>query len=134
MSQITIPVAPGELIDKITILEIKAERFRDPAKLDNVRRELALLWQAWTAAPEADTDISELRARLKQVNEKLWQIEDDIRAEEARGDFGERFVALARAVYFTNDARAALKREINTRLGSQIVEEKGYVDYKQRDA
>ncbi len=131
MSQIMIPVAPGELIDKITILEIKSRRIEDEAKLRNVRHELALLDQVWVDAPESATDISDARRRLGEINEKLWQIEDDIRELEARGDFGEQFIALARSVYLTNDERAAVKREINTLLGSEIMEEKSYTDYSQ---
>ena len=130
MSQITIPVAPGELLDKLSILDIKSERIADPAKLDNVRRERALLEDVWRSAPEAETDVSDARARLKAVNEALWEIEDAIRECEARGDFGERFVELARSVYLRNDERAAIKREINERLGSTIVEEKSYTDYR----
>ena len=124
-----IPVAPGELIDKITILEIKSRRIKDEAKLRNVRHELALLDQVWADTPESATDISDARRRLGEINEKLWQIEDDIRELEARGDFGEQFIALARSVYLTNDERAAIKREINTLLGSKIMEEKSYTDY-----
>jgi hypothetical protein len=132
MSQIQTPIAPGELIDKITILEIKSERISDPAKLENVRRELALLNQVWESSPEHATDVSDARSRLKAVNEALWEIEDDIRERESRGDFGPRFIELARSVYLTNDRRAAIKREINERLGSQIMEEKSYTDYTRK--
>ena len=127
--QLSIPVAPGELLDKLTILEIKAERIADPDKLANVRRELELLDSVWREAGQENDEIASLRADLKQVNEALWQIEDDIRDEEREGRFGERFIALARAVYVTNDQRAAIKKAINLALGSVIVEEKSYSDY-----
>lgn len=129
MSLISTPVSFGELIDKITILEIKSERMLDPAKLDNVRRELELLRDTWRAHPAAQIDITDLQAALKQVNERLWVIEDDIRIQEQRQLFDATFVKLARSVYFENDERAALKRQINQRLGSTLVEEKSYQDY-----
>lgn len=123
------PVAPGELIDKITILRIKSERIADDAKLANVRRELEAL-NATRAAEIAETDeLARLDAALQEVNEALWEIEDDIRDCEREGDFGDEFIRLARAVYRTNDRRAALKKEINLLLGSSIVEEKSYADY-----
>ena len=128
--ELSIPVSPGELLDKLTILEIKAERIREADKLANVRRELALLDAVWRdAAPETEP-VGRLRAELKQVNEALWQIEDDIREQERSGRFGERFIALARSVYVTNDRRAAIKKAINLELGSAIVEEKSYRDYR----
>ncbi|MCC5866253.1 MAG: hypothetical protein JJU31_14110 [Wenzhouxiangella sp.] len=127
--QLSIPVAPGELLDKLTILEIKAERIADPDKLANVRRELELLDSVWREAGLDNEEVASLRADLKQVNEALWQIEDDIRDEEREGRFGERFIALARSVYVTNDQRAAIKKAINLALGSVIVEEKSYSDY-----
>lgn len=126
---IPIEIAPGELIDKITILEIKLERMTDPAKLANVKIE----WEVLTAslgehtAPSAD--LSALTDELKTINEALWVIEDDIRDCERDGDFGEKFVELARAVYKTNDKRAAVKRQINELLGSRLVEEKSYAAY-----
>lgn len=129
MSHIRIPVAPGELIDKITILEIKSRRIADEAKLHNVRHELELLNEVWNAIPDVARDIGPLRSQLAGINEKLWQLEDDIRELESRGDFGEHFVNLARSVYLTNDERVAIKREINTRLHSDIMEEKSYTDY-----
>lgn len=130
MDEILVPTAPGELIDKLTILQIKSERIADPAKLDNVRREQARLEA--TAAdhlPERD-DLTALRDELYAINAALWEIEDDIRLCEASGDFGPRFVALARAVYVTNDRRAAVKKRINLALGSDLVEEKSYADYR----
>ncbi len=126
---VLVPVAPGELIDKITILEIKAARIDDSAKNANVRRELDLLSGTRANAVPESPDLARLTAALKAVNETLWDIEDDIRACEAAQDFGPRFIALARAVYQTNDQRAALKREINLLLGSEIVEEKSYQPY-----
>ncbi|MDA3913193.1 DUF6165 family protein [Oleiagrimonas sp.] len=130
MSLIQVPVSHGELIDKITILEIKSERIDDAAKQANVRSELELLNSTWARNPTAQTDISDERARLKAVNEALWDIEDRIRLQEKARDFGETFIELARSVYFRNDERAAIKREINLKLGSQLVEEKSYQDYK----
>lgn len=127
--EIMVPVAAGELIDKITILEIKSERIGDPAKRANVRRELAALEAVRDAAIPASAGLVRLTDALRAVNAELWQIEDDIRDCERAGNFGERFVALARAVYRTNDRRAALKREINELLGSALVEEKSYRPY-----
>ncbi len=129
MSLISTPVSFGELIDKITILEIKSERIADPAKLDNVRRELELLRDTWRAHPASQIDIASLQASLKQVNQRLWVIEDDIRIHEQRQQFDAMFIKLARSVYFENDERAALKRQINQQLGSTLVEEKSYQDY-----
>lgn len=125
---IEVPVSWGELIDKITILEIKSERIEDVAKRDNVDRELSLLRDRLATAPERD-EVRRLTAELKAVNLELWVIEDDIRDCERATDFGDRFVALARAVYHTNDKRAALKRALNEALGSAIVEEKSYRPY-----
>jgi hypothetical protein len=119
-------VSAGEMIDKITILEIKAERIADAAKLANVRRELDELREARARSLPSSTDLIALAAELKSVNERLWEIEDAVRECEAAGDFGSRFVALARSVYKTNDARSALKRRINELLGSALVEEKSY--------
>ena len=126
---IAVAVSAGELIDKITILEIKSERIADAAKLANVRHELETLDAARREAVTPSPGLDELTAGLKAVNERLWQIEDDIRDCERNGDFGPRFVELARAVYVNNDERAALKRRINEILGSDIVEEKSYAAY-----
>lgn len=124
------PVSPGELLDKLTILDIKSERITDPEKLSNVRHERELLEAVWRdSGLETDT-IRALRSELKRVNEALWEIEDDIRDEERQSRFGERFVELARAVYVTNDKRAAIKKNINLELGSVIVEEKSYHEYR----
>jgi len=130
MSLILVPVSYGELIDKITILEIKSKQMTDPAKLANVRNELDQLNTTWAAHPAAATDIGDERARLLAVNETLWDIEDRIRLKEKAQAFDQEFIELARAVYFRNDERAAVKREINLKLGSQLVEEKSYKDYK----
>jgi hypothetical protein len=130
MSLIQVPVSYGELIDKITILEIKARRISDPAKLANVRNELDLLNTTWSNDAASKTDIGSERARLLAVNEALWDIEDRIRLKEKAQAFDGEFVELARSVYFRNDERAAVKREINLKLGSQLVEEKSYQDYR----
>jgi hypothetical protein len=129
MSLISVPVSYGELIDKITILEIKAAQIRDAAKLANVRAELDLLNATWGSDAASRADIAAERARLKQVNEALWDIEDRIRLKEKAQAFDAEFVELARSVYFRNDERAAVKREINLKLGSKLVEEKSYQDY-----
>ncbi len=129
MSEILVPVSFGELLDKIAILQIKSERMQDAAKLANVRNELSALEKTWMAHPAASADIVRLRAELKAVNERLWEIEDDIRVQEKAQAFDAGFVKLARSVYFENDERARIKREINTALGSAYVEEKSYEDY-----
>ncbi|SFU53051.1 hypothetical protein [Halomonas korlensis] len=129
---IQVPVSFGEVLDKMTILEIKSERIADPAKVKNVRLELEELSHTWDEAVQDPSAIADLRARLKAVNEELWVIEDDIRDQEAAQDFGPRFIELARAVYVTNDRRAAIKKEVNLALGSRFVEEKSYQDYTAR--
>lgn len=123
---IKVEVGEGELIDKITILEVKLARISDPAKLKNVRREYEVLEATAKAEIPPSVELDALRAELKAINEDLWVIEDDIRICEKRSDFGEEFIRLARAVYFTNDRRAAVKRKINDLLGASIVEEKSY--------
>ena len=130
MSQISVPISYGELIDKITILEIKSERIGDAAKLANVRIELDLLNETWRADPAARIDIATERAQLRGVNEALWDIEDRIRLKEKARAFDDEFVELARSVYIRNDERAAIKRVINQKLGSTLVEEKSYQDYR----
>jgi len=130
MSEILVPVSFGELLDKIAILQIKSERMTDPDKLANVRNELSALENTWMAHPSAGSDIVRLRAELKAVNERLWEIEDDIRVKEKAQAFDAEFVRLARSVYFENDDRARIKREINAALGSAYVEEKSYQDYR----
>ena len=128
--EIKVPVSPGELLDKVTILRIKSQRMTDPVKLKNVRVELTALEEVWRSSPYGRADVATDIDALQRVNERLWVIEDDIREQERRKDFGAEFVRLARAVYFENDERAAIKRRINTALGSAIVEEKSYRDYK----
>jgi hypothetical protein len=129
MAELLVPISPGELIDKITILEIKSQRMTDATKLHNVRTELSLLSDTWKASPFSATDISAEWAGLRDVNGKLWDIEDRIRDKERDGLFDAEFVELARAVYFTNDERAAIKKQINAKLGSALVEEKSYASY-----
>ncbi len=130
MSEILVPVSPGEMLDKVTILRIKSARMSDPAKLANVRLELDMLERTWAASPYAGADVAADVAALQAVNERLWVIEDDIRDKERAQEFDARFIELARSVYFENDERAAIKKRINTALGSTIVEEKSYAAYK----
>ncbi len=133
MSEISVPVSFGELLDKISILQIKSERMTDAAKLTNVRNELSALETTWMAHPAAGKDVVRLRAELKAVNERLWDIEDEIRVQEKAQAFGEEFVRLARSVYVENDTRARIKKGINLALGSAYVEEKSYADYRSGD-
>ncbi len=129
-SIIEVPVAVAEVVDKITILRIKARLISDQEKRRNVKNELAILEGALRAAhPHIEDDLRDVWDDLQQVNQELWDIEDDIRGHEGRKDFGQSFIELARAVYVTNDRRAALKRQINLALGSAIVEEKSYQAY-----
>jgi transcriptional regulator of nitric oxide reductase len=130
MENIKVPVSPGEVLDKITILEIKSERISDPEKVANVRVELALLQETWKEFIRDDEVIRGLHAQLKEVNEALWEIEDDIRDKERAKEFDQRFIELARAVYVTNDRRSRVKKELNLHLGSEIIEEKSYQDYQ----
>lgn len=123
------PVSPGELLDKLTILEIKSERIDDPDKLTNVRHERDLLEGVWNDSGLSNDRVLQLKGQLRTINEALWDIEDEIRDCERDGDFGERFVELARSVYRTNDQRSEVKKAINLELGSAIVEEKSYADY-----
>ena len=132
MTELLVPISPGELIDKITILEIKSQRMRDAIKLANVRTELALLMDTWQTSPWSAADIAAEWADLRAVNEKLWVVEDEIRDKERDAHFDQGFIELARAVYVTNDERAAIKKRINTRLGSTLVEEKSYADYQRK--
>ncbi len=130
MKEILVPISPGELLDKITILEIKAERIDKPEKVANVRHELELLSKVWSDFVTEDKVVADLHRQLKTINEELWEIEDDIRDEERQNRFGEKFIALARAVYVTNDKRAQAKKEVNLHLGSEIIEEKSYRNYR----
>jgi hypothetical protein len=130
MNDILVPVSPGELLDKITILRIKAARMVDAAKLVNVRLELELLERTWRDSGGDDRLVGEEVRALHAVNERLWEIEDRIRDKEAAHAFDAEFIELARAVYVENDARAAIKKRLNTQLGSRIVEEKSYRPYR----
>lgn len=126
---VKIDAAPGELIDKITILEIKSERIDDAMKRANVTYELATLTNALNLAVETSEQITDLSGQLKDVNERLWETEDAIRECENRQDFGPVFIDLARSVYRLNDVRADIKRSINMLLGARIIEEKSYSNY-----
>ena len=126
---VLVPVSWGELIDKITILEIKQQKLEDPAALANVGKELALLEAVRDEAGPMPDGVAHATAGLREVNESLWRIEDDIRDCERDKNFNKEFINLARAVYKTNDRRAALKREINTLMNSDIYEEKSYTPY-----
>ena len=132
MKDILIPTSPGELVDKLTILRLKAERIEDAGKLVNVAVEREALQRIADSALPANDELALLREELYRINGDLWVIEDDIRACEARGDFGPAFIALARAVYVTNDKRAEVKRRINRLLGSALIEEKSYTDHGAR--
>jgi Family of unknown function (DUF6165) len=128
-ASIVIEISPGELIDKLTILEIKSRRISDAAKLEHVRRELNLLSAARDRAIRPSGELIRLTAELQQVNEALWDVEDRLRVCEREQDFGAPFVELARSVYRHNDQRALLKRRINDLLGSTLIEEKSYARY-----
>src|ERR1700720_4475320 len=130
MNDIKVPISPGELLDKITILRIKSQRMSDPAKVSNVRVELLALEETWGGSGYAKINLEADISALLAVNERLWVIEDDIRDKERAQAFDAEFIRLARAVYVENDERAAIKRRINTALGSSIVEEKSYREYK----
>jgi len=127
---VSLPVSIGEAIDKLTILQIKAERISNPEKLLNINNELSILKADLDKIDGLWEPISELMAQLKSVNEALWEIEDDIRVKEFKKEFDDEFIRLARAVYVTNDQRADVKRQINLVLGSELVEEKSYEDYQ----
>jgi hypothetical protein len=124
--QMLVEVSVGEVIDKITILELKRQKISDASKLANVLTELDSLGAAVEAAMLPSLEVTALRQELYEINAALWDIEDDIRLCEQRGDFGPRFIELARAVYVTNDRRAAIKKKINLAVGSRLVEEKSY--------
>lgn len=129
MQQPLAPTSVGELLDKISILKIKQEKITDTEKLQNVNRELKELETIWDTCKNPSIDLADLCAQLKKVNMQLWDIEDDIRAKESTSQFDEEFIALARSVYKQNDIRAELKKEINIRSGSALVEEKSYKQY-----
>lgn len=126
---ILVPTAPGELIDKLTILRLKEERISDPEKVANVRVEKAALMETADAHVAPSTALTTLWEELYGINADLWVIEDDIRDCEKAKDFGEEFIRLARAVYITNDKRADVKKKINQLLGSALIEEKSYSDH-----
>ena len=130
MQEILVPVSPGELLDKITILRIKSERMSDAAKLANVRHELGLLERSWRAAVPAGVDLGAEERALAAVNAKLWDVEDRLREREDERRFDADFIELARAVYINNDERAAIKKRINVAVGSLLVEEKSYRRYR----
>jgi hypothetical protein len=129
MNDILVPLSPGELLDKITILRIKVARIMDAPKVANVRLELDLLERTWRDSGCAAFDVARDERALQAVNEKLWDVEDLIREKEAKQTFDREFIELARAVYITNDERAAIKKRINLQLGSRLVEEKSYQPY-----
>ena len=130
MQEIQVPVSPGELLDKITILRIKSARMSDAAKLANVRHELKLLEQTWRTAVPAGVALATEERALEAVNTKLWDVEDQLRELEAAQRFDAGFIELARAVYINNDERAAIKKRINVALGSALTEEKSYRPYR----
>lgn len=124
-----IPMSCGELLDKLTILSIKKERINDKDKLKNINKEFDQLTKVYEEQVDKSVELDGLVADLREVNERLWDIEDEIRACEKQKDFGERFIELARSVYISNDRRAKLKYQINSLSGSELVEEKSYEDY-----
>jgi CHAT domain-containing protein len=126
LESIVIEIGAGELMDRITILQIKNERIADPAKRANIARELVALQPARTRLLQAFPALASLEAELKRINEDLWTIEDAIRQCEAHSDFGPRFIEFARAVYKNNDRRGDLKKTINVLTGARIIEEKSY--------
>ena len=130
MKDILVPLSPGELLDKITILRIKQARIQDAAKLANVKLELAALERTWRDSGAAGCDVGPDEHALQSVNERLWDIEDLIRDKEAKQSFDRDFIELARSVYVSNDERAAIKKRINMQLGSRLVEEKSYKQYR----
>src|SRR5881394_2888795 len=131
MKDILVPISPGELLDKITILRIKQARILDPGKLANVKLELALLEQTWRDRGGGSHDLAQDERALEDVNERLWDIEDRIRDKEAKQSFDRDFIELARAVYVCNDERAAIKKSINLVLGWRLVEENSYKPYRE---
>jgi len=126
---IKVEVSAGELLDKITILEIKSERIHDAGKLVNINKELMILRSTWDDMSLSDDGLEKLYSDLKAINEKLWDIEDNIRTKESKAAFDDEFIELARSVYIVNDKRSHIKKEINCLLGSDLTEEKSYADY-----
>ena len=127
--QLQVPVSVGEVLDKITILQIKLAHISDPAKRINIQNELDALLPLVAGDAFATDQMRGLTAELKAINEALWDIEDDIREKEAAKNFNAEFIKLARAVYVTNDRRAEIKKQINLATGSDLVEEKSYESY-----
>ena len=130
MTDILVPTSPGELLDKITILRIKCVRITDATKLANVRLELSRLEQSWSASVPAATELVAEEKELARINAALWDIEDQIRDHESEQRFDAGFIELARSVYLRNDERAAIKRRINVKLASELIEEKSYRPYR----
>lgn len=129
MNIINTPVSPGEILDKITILEIKAVNITDSVKQKNVKHELDILQKTWDTHVENSDQMVSLKKQLKNVNQDLWNIEDNIRIKESKREFDDEFIQIARSVYVENDKRAAVKKAVNILLGSELVEEKSYEDY-----
>jgi len=129
MSLINTPVSYGEILDKITILEIKAHQITDVEKLKNVKHELNLLLDTWNQKVQPSENITDLKQQLKYVNQSLWNIEDNIRIKESKKEFDDEFIQIARSVYYENDKRADVKKQVNLLLGSELVEEKSYKKY-----
>jgi hypothetical protein len=125
---IRVPISNGELIDKITVLQIKSEKIKDEAKLKNIKKELKMLEKLFETNLK-DKDVDPLFTRLKEINLKLWEIEDRLREKERKKEFDSEFIELARGVYYTNDERSRIKKEIDRLTGSQITEEKSYEKY-----
>ena len=126
---IKIELSVGELLDKISILQIKAERIVDPSKLENINKELDVLMSLWKDSAYSNNNLESETNELKAINEELWAIEDKIRDKERNRVFDKGCIELARAVYITNDKRADIKRIINSKTGSELIEEKSYSDY-----
>ncbi|MFC1841990.1 DUF6165 family protein, partial [Candidatus Dependentiae bacterium] len=127
--KITAPIAIGELVDKITILQIKSENIKDPKKLNNIHAELDALINTLDVCVEKSAELDAFTAELLDINKQLWDIEDDIRDKERHKRFDRKFIQLARNVYITNDKRCAVKRKINELTGSRLLEEKSYAAY-----
>ena len=130
---IKIELSVGELLDKISILQIKAERIVDPSKLENINKELDVLMSLWKDSAYSNNNLESETNELKAINEELWDIEDKIRDKERNQVFDKGFIELARAVYITNDKRAGIKRIINSKTGSELIEEKSYSDYSAKE-
>lgn len=122
-------ISVGEFLDKLSILQIKQDRIKEAAKLVNINREIETLMTIWAGSTYSGSGIDAELDQLREVNEQLWDIEDDIRTKEAKGEFDGDFIRLARAVYITNDRRARIKKTINEKVDSGLIEEKSYKDY-----